>query len=312
MKKVLITGHGGMAASALEDLSTLYSQYEFVYASHKNYDLRDKNAVADLFLQTRPDYVVHTAARVGGILRNIKEPYDLFYDNILLNTLTIDAALKTGVEKFIGFCSVCIFPDDGQELKEENISNGAPYHANASYAYAKRNICYQIEALKKQYGDKVRNYGWVAPGNIYYFRGDNFNLENSHVLPGLIHRFYLAKRDKTGLNLFGDGSARREFLWMGDAAKCILDLLSLEQLPEGILLCGNEEHSIADIVNMLVEITEFDGEIVWGGQYGGQAKRPSSKTLFNSFFPDFQYTPLKEGLEKTWKWFCENYPNVRL
>ena len=306
-KKVLVTGGGGLVGSSIERLSPDY-EYDFVFTTRKDGDLCIERDVKNIFLKYQPDYVIHTAAKVGGIGGNLAAQADFFYQNLLMNAYVIHHAAASGVEKFFAFTSVCVFPD-GKEMKENNMHAGPPFQDNFAYAHAKRMVDVQIRAYKDQY--KVKNYCSVIPGNIFG-ENDLFNLESGHVIPSLIHKLYKAKHNNEVFNIWGDGSAIREFLYVDDISRIILELLEREDIPERLLVSGEKQHSIKDIVETLCEVSNFEGEVSYDvSKPKGQAARKSNLNLLRSIFPDFEFTDIKDSLSKTYDWFEENHPHVR-
>ena len=308
-KTVLVTGANGLVGSAVKNLEETYSQYNFVYSGHKDHELTSEQDVKALFESTRPDYVIHTAARVGGIGRNLSTPADQYYCNILMNSFVIHYAHLHNVEKLLAFSSVCAFPAGAESLHEDILHDGEPYPAHYSYAYSKRMVDVQIGAYKKQHNV---NYCSVIPGNIFG-ENDNFNLEDGHVVPSLIHKCYLAKQEGKPLKVWGDGSPYREFLYASDVARACLELLGKEgALPQRVIVSGQEETQIIQLVGMVMRA--FDHHIVeWQtDKPNGQLRRPTNKSVFQKALPDFQYTDLKEAIQQTADWFIDNYPNVRL
>jgi GDP-L-fucose synthase len=286
MAKILVTGGNGLVGSALKALVSEYSDLEFVFSGHKDHDLTNEGDVKRLFEETRPNYVIHTAARVGGIGRNLSTPAQQYYCNILMNAFVIHYAQMSGVEKLLAFSSVCAFPSSAECLSEDILHDGEPYPAHYSYAYAKRMVDVQIGAYKKQHGV---NYCSVIPGNIFG-ENDNFNLEHGHVVPSLVHKCHLAKQNGKPLQVWGDGTPYREFLYATDVARACIDLLNLKgELPQRIIVSGEEETQI-----------------------NGQLRRPTNKSVFAQTLPDFKYTNLKTAMKNTVRWFEKNYPKVRL
>jgi GDP-L-fucose synthase len=307
-KKVLVTGGGGLVGSSIERLAPDY-EYDFIFTTRKDGDLCSESDVKNLLFKYKPNYVIHSAAKVGGIAGNLAAQADFFYQNLLMNAYMIHHSAVNNVEKFFAFTSVCVFPD-GKEMEENNMHAGPPFQDNFAYAHAKRMVDVQIRAYKDQY--KVKNYCSVIPGNIFG-ENDLFNLESGHVIPSLIHKLYIAKHNNEAFNIWGDGSAIREFLYVDDISKIILDLLGKEDIPERILISGEKQYSIKDIVETLCEVSNFKGEVLYDtSKPKGQAARKSNLTLLKSLFPDFKFTNLKESLKKSYEWFEENYPSVRL
>lgn len=305
--KVLVTGSNGLCGSALSRHS-FSSKHEFDFVSSKDCDLRNPSEVKDLFSNFKPDYVIHTAAKVGGILANMKYPEEFLHDNILINTYVIRECVKHKVQKLFAFSSVCVFADNLTLLEEDRINDGPVYEANAAYGYAKRIVDSHIKAAMKQYGFK--NWCSIIPGNIFGMN-DLFSIQNGHIVPAVMHKMFLAKRDGTDLKMIGDGLSLREFIYVDDLAKIILQLLDLD-VPDKIIVSGRAENSIRDIVEEMKYISGFKGEIIWDpASPNGQRSRPSSKERIDKLLPNFHYTPIEEGLKQVWDWFVANYPNVR-
>lgn len=304
--KILVTGGNGLVGSALRSIKDEF-QDEFVFATKRDVDLTDPKSTKDFFNSHKADCVVHTAARVGGIGMNIKTPAEQFTDNIRINTNVIDSAHAAGVKKLIAFSSVCAFPSNVTFLQEEKLHDGLPFDAHQSYAYAKRMVDIQIQAYKKQYGV---NYCSIIPGNIYG-ENDNFNIEDGHVIPSLIHKFYLAKKNITPVTIWGDGLSYREFVYSKDLARICILLLQKEVLPLRLLVSGEKEIQIKEIVNCMSDAFEH-ADVFWDTEKpNGQRRRPSDHTLFRAFFPDYKFEDFNKTLVTTIKWFQENYPNVR-
>jgi len=309
-KRILVTGCSGLVGGTIRYISQLYPQYEFYFSYHKDKDLTKENDVVEVFKDSKPRYVIHTAARVGGIGRNLNSPAQQFRDNILMNTHIIHNAYKFDIEKLIVFSSMCVFPADIKIITEENMHKGEPFWAHFSYAHSKRMVDIQIEAYKQQYG--IKNYCSVIPGNMFG-ENDNFDLEDGHVIPSLIHKCYLAKLNNSPFEVWGSGEATREFLYAQDVGRICLELLSREELPHRLIVSAEKEHSIKEISEKICNIYNFPIEnIKWLlDKPSGQSERPSDHTTFRKYFPDFEFTDIDIGLKNTIQWFKDNYPNVR-
>ena len=299
--KILVTGGTGLVGSCFKGASLI---------SSKEYDLTKLKDAIHMMENYQPVHVIHCAARVGGVGGNSKYKGDFFRENILINTNVIEAARLCGVKNLVAFLSTCIFPDKVEyPLKESHLHAGPPHSSNDAYAYAKRMADVQISAYKEQYG---LNYKTVTPTNIYG-PNDNFNLESGHVLPSLIHKMYLAKRDSTPMYIWGSGRPLREFIYSQDIAELTKWCLFNYNEPETIILSSGIEISIKDIVMLLAEIMEFSGELIYqSDKPDGQFRKPTDISKIKKYLPDFKFTPLREGLTKTVKWFYDNYPNIRL
>lgn len=308
MTKILITGSNGLCGSAIKEEACFYDQYDY-YFSDSKYDLRNQNDVENLFNQDKFDIVIHTAAKVGGIGGNEAKHEEFFYDNILINTNIIRACCKYKIKKLFAFSSVCAFPDNLSLLEEDRMHDGPVFMSNFAYGYAKRMVDVHIRAAEKQYG--IKNWCSIIPGNIFG-RHDMYSIEYGHIIPSLIHKLYLAKYNNKDFIVWGDGKSLREFIYVNDLAKIILNLVEKDYLPNKIIVSGRQEYSIKEIVEMLITIANFDGKIIWDtSKPNGQRNRPSSKKVIDELLPDFAYSDIYNSLKITWEWFERNYPNVR-
>jgi GDP-L-fucose synthase len=309
IQKILITGADGLVGTALKDIASLYkNKYQFIFINRNIADLTKENEVKAVFDTYKPDYVIHAAARVGGIGRNLNSPAKQFTDNILMNTHVIHQCYTHNVKKLIAFSSVCAFPKTLDVITEDKLQDGEPYEAHFSYAYSKRMVDIQIQSYIKQYNV---NYCSVIPGNIFG-ENDNFNLEDGHVVPSLIHKLYLAKNSSNPFIVWGDGSSTREFIYAKDLALiCIKMLDEIEQLPLRLIVSGKEEMSIKNLVQLICDQAQYDNVVYDTTKPNGQKRRPTDHTLFNSIFKDFSFTPLDKALKKTYNWFSENYNEAR-
>ena len=306
--KILVTGGGGLVGSAIESISSTYPDYNFIFTNHNEYDLTQESAVKELFENVKPYYVIHTAAFVGGIGRNLANPAQQYYQNILMNSYVTHYAYLNGVKRLIAFSSICAFPEFVNIMSEEKLHDGAPHRSYFSYAYAKRLVDVQNQAYNAEYGTE---YCTLIPGNIYGKR-DNFNLEYGHVIPSLIHKCYLAKLDGKLFNIWGDGSVYREFIYSEDIAKIAIELIiNNSKIPTSIIASGNDEIQIKEVVNLICNAFDYH-QINWEKEKPmGQLNRPTSKELLNTILPNFIFKSLDDGIKETVSWFNQNYPNIR-
>ena len=305
--KILITGSNGLSGNSLKRNAN-HDLHEFVFATREDADLTDWVETNHMIGYHKPDCVINTSARVGGIGGNQAMHADFLYDNLMINANVLKACAKQGVKKVVAFSSVCVFPDNLSLLKEEDMHNGPVFEGNFAYGYAKRMVDVHITALKKQYG--VDNYCSVIPGNIFG-EHDQFSLEYGHVVPSLIHKFFLAIKSGDPITVWGDGRSLREFMYIDDLSNLIFRLINLDKIPQRVIISGREQISIKEIVGMLSKISNYDN-IVWDkSKPNGQRSIHTSKDTVDGLFPDFEYTDIYKGLEKTWDWFCNNYPEVR-
>ena len=298
--KLLVTGGTGLVGSAIPADIKINSQ---------DVNLKDLHETNAAFKVLKPTHVIHCAGRVGGLGGNLNAKGEYYYDNIMINTNVIEACRMSGVKKLICFLSSCVFPDEAKyPLTEEKIHLGEPHSSNFGYAYAKRMADVQIRAYKEQYG---LNYTSVIPTNIYG-PNDNFNIENGHVLPSLIHKCYLAKKNNTDFEVWGSGTPLREFIYSKDVAQICKLLLEKYDGEEPIILTSSIEYSIKQIVEMIVSIMDFKGNIKWlSNKPDGQYRKPADNSKLLSIIPDFIFTPIEIGLKETINWFITNYEQTR-
>jgi GDP-L-fucose synthase len=227
-----------------------------------------------------------------------------------MNTHVLEASRIHGVKRLICFLSTCVFPDPcAIPLVPEKLHLGPPHPSNYGYAYAKRMLAVQCQSYNEEYGT---NFTPVIPCNIYGPH-DNFNLEDGHVVPALIRKFWEAKSRNQPVTIWGSGRPLREFIYSHDVARLLSKLLDSYLLNYPIILSTGEEHSIKELVDAIAAAMEFTGEIVYDTtKPEGQFRKPSDNGPLRAMLPNFVFTPLQEGIQKTVKWFGENYPdNVR-
>ena len=300
MKKVLITGGGGMVGSAMESPLKLTRDY---------CDLLNRKQTNRFFSAVKPDGVIHCAGKVGGIGGNSNYKGQYFYENILINTNVIEAARQAGVQNLVSFLSTCVFPDKvSYPLTVDQVHQGDPHDSNCPYAYAKRMADIQIRAYREQYNI---NYTSIIPSNIYG-PNDNFSLEHGHVMPMLIHKLYLAKKNKTDFVVWGSGKPLREFIYSKDIAKIAEWVLFNYKGTDPLIVSGDEEISIKDLVGILVDEFKFKGKVKFDKtKPDGQLRKPSDNSAIKELMPDFEYTPFEKGIKETVSWFIENYESAR-
>ena len=299
--KILVTGGYGLVGSE-------FIGDQYFKPSSKSYDLRNTDDTNRLMLK-QFNSVIHCAAKVGGVGGNMNHKGEYFYDNIMMNTNVIESARISNVKNLVSFLSTCVFPSNVEyPLNESKIHLGPPHFSNDAYAYAKRMADIQIRSYKEQYG---LNYKSVIPCNIYG-PNDNYDIVNGHVLPSLIHKCYLAKENKTPLTIWGSGKPMREFIFSKDVAKLTEWVLHNYNESEPILLSTSEEISITDVVDIVVELMNFKGDVIYdSSKPDGQFKKPSDNSKIKSYLPNFKFTPIYEGLKETIEYFEKNYNIIR-
>ena len=298
--KTVITGGYGMVGSAMESQIKL---------SRDICDLTNTKQTEALFKTIKPEGVIHCAGKVGGIGGNSNFKGEYFYDNLMINTNVIEASRKAGVKRLVAFLSTCVFPDNvSYPLTVDQVHQGEPHSSNYPYAYAKRMADVQIRAYREQYG---LNYTSIIPSNIYG-PNDNFNLDHGHVMPMLIHKLYLAKKNKTDFTVWGSGKPLREFVYSKDIAKISEWALQNYEGTDPLIISGDEEVSIKDLVELLVDEFKFKGKVVFDEtKPDGQFRKPSDNTTIKELLPDFKYTSFEDGIKETVNWFKENLENAR-
>ena len=302
MSKILVTGGNGLVGSQ-------FIGDNYIKFGSKEYNLIDPVFTNLMLRINKPKSVIHCAGKVGGVGGNMNHKGEFFYQNIMMNTNVIEECRKNNVEDLVVFLSTCVFPNDVEyPLTEKKIHLGPPHFSNDAYAYAKRMADIQIRSYREQYG---LNYKSVIPTNIYGIN-DNFDIENGHVIPSLIHKCYNARETNTPLTIWGSGTPLREFIYNKDVAKLTEWVLENYNEDEPIILSTSEEISIKDVVGMIVELMNFKGEVKWDtDKPDGQFRKPSDNSKIKNYLPDFKFTPLYDGLKETIEWFELNYDKVR-
>jgi GDP-L-fucose synthase len=248
------------------------------------------------------DLVIHLAAHVGGIGLNRDKPAELFYDNLMMGTQLIHSAYQAGVEKFVCLGTICAYPKYTPiPFREDNLWNGYPEETNAPYGIAKKALLVQLQAYRQQYGF---NGIYLLPVNLYG-PGDNFEPKRSHVIPALICKVHQAQQKKENfINVWGDGSPTREFLYVEDAARGLV--LAAEKYNDSlpVNLGNGQEISIKDLVILICELMEFQGQIIWEtDKPNGQPRRCLDTQRAKEGFSFSAQVNFREGLKTTIDWY---------
>ena len=259
--KIYISGHNGMVGSAILRELILNGYTNLIYKSSKELDLRDSISVKTFLEKEKPEYVFLAAAKVGGIVANNTYKADFLYDNLMIQNNVIHNSYLTGVKKLLFLGSSCIYPKYApQPLKEEYLLTGILEPTNEPYAIAKIAGIKMCDAYRSQYGC---NFISAMPTNLYGLN-DNYDLNNSHVLPAMLRKFHEAKiENKSEVLLWGDGSALREFLHVDDLAKACLSLIESYDGSGPINIGTGSDINIRDLAEMIKSIVGFDGKICW-------------------------------------------------
>lgn len=296
---VLVTGGSGLVGSQIEI---------GMKPTSKELNLLDFESTRRFIIDNEIESVIHCAARVGGVKENLNKPVDFLRDNLLMNLNLFEACRDSKVKKIVSVLSTCIFPADAKyPLTPEQIHLGEPHHSNYGYAYGKRMMEVMGRAYSDQHGIKTVS---VVPCNIYG-PNDNFNLESSHVIPALVHKMYLAKRKGDDLSVWGTGKAEREFLFSRDVGRILEWCLHNYEEQTPLIISPDEEISIRKLVDLIQKEVDFTGDVVYTNELDGQMRKPSDNTMFKKLCPDFEFTPIEEGIRETAKWFQENYESCR-
>lgn len=302
--KIYISGHQGLAGAAILRCLREEGFRNLLVSSRKTLDLTRQDGVADFFKKSRPDIVIHCAARVGGIFANRTYPANFIYENLMMQTNVIHCAHRFGVKKLIFFGSSCSYPASSEvPTKEDALLEGRPEITNEAYAVAKIAGIKMCQSYQEQYGDP---FIVAVPANLYG-PGDNFDLENSHVIPALIRKFHEALiAARKSVVVWGSGKPRREFLFVDDLANAVLFLLKNYSDSKIINVAATEEISIKELAHLIKRITGFSGRVEFDSSHPDGAKR---KKLDGSRLKKLGWrakTGLAEGIKQTYRWFLKN------
>ena len=298
----LVTGGSGLVGCTIES--------DFKPTSTE-LNLLNYKAIHSYLAENNIDSIIHCAARVGGVKENKENPADFFYENTMMTMNLIEASRVFEVKKIVCLLSTCIFPHEADyPLSVEQIHNGEPHPSNYGYGFAKRMTEINSRAYREQYGMNIVN---IIPCNIYG-PNDNFNMNSGHVIPGLIHKCYKACKEKTNFEIWGTGKPYREFLYSKDAGYIAQWALENYNESEPLIVSPDKEINIAVLAQEIAWRMGFEGNIVYNQELDGMFKKPSDNSKFKSLLPDYKLVPIEMGLEKTIKWFIENYDkgNIRL
>jgi len=304
-KDVLVTGATGVIGSAVvQNLSE--HGYAVYAASSAQADLRDPSATLALFQTVSPRYVIHLAARVHGLMGNLKSPGEIYFDNVRINSNVIDATRQVGAQKIVAMGSVAMYTDGlTLPMKESDIWVGPPHHSEAGYANAKRGMLAHLDAYKEQYGTE---FAFVLSTNLFG-PDDRFDEVSGHVLPSLVSRFHRSVRNGEEMVVWGDGTAKRDFLYSRDAAEGIRVML---EKGDGVYnLASGSEVSIRETVETLAGVSGYTGDIAWDtSKPNGQRERSYDVSRLNTlgWKPEVEFA---DALRETYEWFDAHAGSVR-
>lgn len=302
--KIYIAGHTGMVGSAIWRTLIELGYTNLIGVRHAGLDLTNQNNVDTFFEKTKPEYVFMAAAKVGGIVANSTYPADFIYNNLQIQNNIIHSSYKHGVTKLLFLGSSCIYPKFAkQPIKEEYLLSGELEPTNQWYALAKIAGVRTCQAYRQQYGC---NFISAMPCNLYG-NNDNFDLNNSHVLPALIRKFHTAKvTNEPQVVCWGTGSPMREFLYVDDLANACVFLMNNYNEDSHINVGYGQDITIKEAVESVCDVVGYNGEVVWDNTKPDGTPR---KVMDSSRIFEMGWKPsmsLKDGLEKTYFWFKNN------
>ena len=301
-KRVVVTGGMGFLGKNVVRKLEEHRCHEIFVPRSRDYDLVRGEAVEKLYMDARPDVVVHLAARVGGIGANMRNPGSFFYENLLMGVQLIEQGRLHGIEKFVAIGTICAYPKfTPVPFKEDDIWNGYPEETNAPYGLAKKMLLVQSQAYRQQYGF---NAIYLLPVNLYG-PGDNFDPEYSHVIPALIKKVFDAKeKGERSIVAWGTGQASREFLYVEDAAEGIVLATDKYDKPDPVNLGAGFEITIRELVELICELADFNGTIKWDtSKPDGQPRRCLDTSRAKKEFGFVARTDFREGLKRTIEWY---------
>ncbi len=301
-QRVVVTGGNGFLGRHLVRRLQTLGCAAIAAPRRADYDLRDADAIVRMYRDHRPTLVIHLAAVVGGIGANRERPAEFFYENLTMGVQLIDQAWRAGVPKLVIIGTVCAYPKFAPvPFREEELWNGYPEETNAPYGLAKKILLVQSQAYRQQYG---YNSIFLLPSNLYG-PGDNFDPRTSHVIPALIRKCVEAKEQGLDrVEVWGDGSATREFLYVEDAVDGILLASERYDSSEPVNIGSGEEISIAGVVRRVADYAGFGGRIVWDtSKPNGQPRRCLDVRRAREHFGFRAHTSFDEGLRRTIDWY---------
>lgn len=347
--RVLVTGGRGLVGQAIQTVCSSLSEwqpngYEFHFTDSSEADLTDLEQTRSLFNRIRPHFVIHLAAMVGGLFKNMNANLDFYLVNSRINENVLQSCAEHRVQKCISCLSTCIFPDKtNYPIDEQMIHNGPPHTSNYGYSYAKR----MLDVLNHGYTDKLTRqqnaaktptelspakppnhhphlFTAIIPTNVYG-PSDNFHLDDAHVIPALIHRAYLEarrcleqNRTEAVLDVYGSGRPMRQFIYSSDLARLIVWALQHYEEIDPIILSVDEQDEISIgqaaqvVTNAIGQHFKINFTLKFDtSQADGQFKKTANNAKLRSYLPDFEFTGFEEGIQHTVSWFCEHYERAR-
>jgi GDP-L-fucose synthase len=301
--RIYVAGHRGLVGSAIVRAIESSENHSWIGKTHSELDLLDRKAVFEFVANEKPDALIIAAAKVGGIYANNTYPVQFLSENLQIETNLLDAAHAAGTQRLLFLGSSCVYPKLAQQpIKEESLLTGELEKTNEAYALAKISGLKLVQAYRKQYSHR-----WISamPTNLYG-PGDNFDLENSHVLPALVRKFHEAKLNgDVAVQVWGSGSPRREFLHSDDLASACLYLLENYDDDVPINVGTGIDISIKDLAELTSRVVGFSGRIEWDSTKPDGTPRKLLDISRMSALGWKAKIPLELGLEQTYEWFAK-------
>jgi len=313
-KVVLVTGGTGLVGSAIQSVISKdpeASDETWVFLSSKDGNLVDRRETEAVFEKHKPTHVIHLAARVGGLFHNMAKKVQFYRENVLMNDNIMECSRIYGVKKLVSCLSTCVFPDKTTyPIDETMLHNGPPHQSNLGYSMAKRLVDNMNHCYNEQYGCMFTS---IIPTNIYGPH-DNFNIEDGHVIPGLIHKSYLAKQRGEDFTIWGSGTPKRQFIYSEDLARLTVWTLRKYEEIEPIILSGDEEHEveIKQIASLIANAMGYEKGLKFDtSKADGQYKKTASNRKLRTYLPDYKFKSIEEGIKESVDWFVANYDAAR-
>ena len=314
---VLVTGGSGLVGDAIRsyilDENNALPNEKWIFLSSKDGDLRIRNDTEKIFQKYQPTMVIHLAAKVGGLFANMQYKVEFFRENILINDNIMECCRIYQVQKLVSFLSTCIFPDKTTfPINETMLHNGPPHSSNEGYAYAKR----LLDTMNRAYAEEYNcNFTSIIPTNIYG-PNDNFSITAGHVIPGLIHKCYVAQKNNEPFIIWGSGTPLRQFIYSRDLAELTVWVLreyNHDPTPITLSVSEEDEVTIKDVALAIAKAFQFTGEIQFDtSKADGQYKKTADNSKLQKLYqPSYKFTTIPEGIQKSVDWFIQNYDTCR-
>ena len=325
--KVVVTGGSGLVGRNLQDVvnenTNFHKQHQFIFLNRSknneySLDCSDRNAVFEYFHKEKFDAIIHLAACVGGLYMNLNNNNIIYDKNKQINDNVLDACHASGVKYGIFCSSSCVFPycPSKYPMDESMMCESEPHPSNSGYAKSKIDMSLRCQEFN---GKHKRKYMCLIPVNMYG-KYDNFDLNNGHFIPALMHRFHQNKYQNHHFLAYGDGTPLRQLLYAKDFADIICKVLlkiptneiSITDKQSCMIICNDHEYQIKELVEQLVQVMNIKyDDVEWDKtKANGCMRKTVTNQYFQEKFPNYSFTDIKDGLEITYEWFCDNYPNI--